>query len=89
MRRKRGDRRAQTLRRRRDQDDIRARGEADIVGDLDVRFQLHAGQFWIDAGGGDLGRDGRAARAEHDLTSGARGNAGKRGAPCAGADHGD
>ena len=47
MRSERGDGLAQILRGRCDQDDVRSRGNGDIVSHFDARLQLHARQLWI------------------------------------------
>jgi len=89
MRGKCGDRLAQILRGRRDQDDVRGCGKRDIVGHLDARVQSRAGQFRVCPCGGDLSRARRAARVKNDVASGPRGDGGKRRPPRAGADHRD
>ena len=89
MRRQRGRRLAQILRRHRQQYDIGARGLRDVAGHVDAGFEADAGQPQIFVGRLHPRHAGRAAPVEHDAASGARGDAGQRRAPGAGADHGD
>ena len=89
MRGERGDRGAQILRRRRDQDQLGLGGEPDIVRHRDGRIEC-VPRAILDCCAWRRSRLRlRVARAENHVASGARGNAGQRGPPRAGADDGD
>ena len=80
---------AQILRRRRKQDDVRARRLGHVGGDADTRIETHAGQLWILSRRLHLRGAFGASRIQHDFAAGTHRGACERAAICTTADHRD